>query len=250
MIETALGWTQRLVAISIALSAIELLVVRAAWSDTGVFRWSTLRQELAPRWSRRVLDPVFGARGFTIVVAAQLALALALPWVAHPAASWLLLVTTLAIAFRFRGSYAGGSDAMTVVVLVGLAIAPWSPRAGLGYIAAQLVLSYVVAGVGKLADPAWRAGRALPALLALPQYAAPARVRRLIERPAIARAASFAVLGFELGFPLALLGPVPAAIAIGLGLAFHVTNAVVLGLNRFVWAWLAAYPALIYWAVQ
>jgi hypothetical protein len=28
---------------------------------------------------------------------------------------------------------------------------------------------------------------------------------------------------------------------------FHLTNAVVFGLNRFLWAWLAAFPALLFW---
>lgn len=240
---TALAWTTRLAALAVALSAIELLLVRAAWS-TGPLRWATLRRELAPTW-RRLLDPAFGARGFTAVLLTQLALALALPWLAHPALPVALLVATLAVGARFRGSYAGGSDAMTAVVLVGLALAPLSPRAGLGYIAAQLVLSYVVAGAGKLADPAWRRGDTLPALLALPAYHAPAAIRRLPPR-ALA-AAGYAVIAFEIGFPLALLGPRAAAGAIALGLAFHLANAVVLGLNRFLWAWLAAYPALV-WA--
>jgi hypothetical protein len=53
------------------------------------------------------------------------------------------------------------------------------------------------------------------------------------------------VIAFECAFPLALID---ARLLSLLGIAFHVVNARVLGLNRFLWAWLAAYPALWFWA--
>jgi hypothetical protein len=31
-------------------------------------------------------------------------------------------------------------------------------------------------------------------------------------------------------------------------MTFHLFNALALGLNRFLWAWLAAYPALLFWS--
>ena len=34
-------------------------------------------------------------------------------------------------------------------------------------------------------------------------------------------------------------------ILLALGFTFHVVNAFVLGLNRFVWAWVATYPAIL-----
>jgi len=37
-------------------------------------------------------------------------------------------------------------------------------------------------------------------------------------------------------------------IALAIGAAFHLANAFAFGLNRFLWAWLAAYPALWFWA--
>ena len=35
-------------------------------------------------------------------------------------------------------------------------------------------------------------------------------------------------------------------LALGLAAAFHVANALLFGLNRFVWFWLSAYPSIIW----
>jgi hypothetical protein len=45
-----------------------------------------------------------------------------------------------------------------------------------------------------------------------------------------------------------MLAPRPVALAyLGLGIAFHLTIAVFMGLNSFVWPFLSAYPCLFYW---
>jgi len=252
---TATAWLARGGAVAAAIAALELLCVRHALSDTGVFAWPILRAELAtaPRWLRAIADRVFSYRGIMVVLAIQLASALALPWLAHPALPWLVFATSLLISIRFRGTYNGGSDAMLLVVMLALGLArsaPGSPlaAAGLAYAAAQLVLSYFVAGIAKLPDPAWRSGRAVPMLMRLPQYRAPAWATNVLSRPWVARCAAWSMLAFECVFPLALARPSVCVVLLICGAAFHVVNAVVLGLNRFLWTWLAAYPALLYWA--
>jgi uncharacterized membrane protein (DUF485 family) len=72
----------------------------------------------------------------------------------------------------------------------------------------------------------------------------------LSEHSALARAATLAVLAWECAFPLVLVLPAPFAyVMLALGVLFHVTNAVVMGLNTFVWSFVATYPAVI-WVVQ
>ncbi len=58
---------------------------------------------------------------------------------------------------------------------------------------------------------------------------------------------SWAILVFELAFPLAFASPIACTVLLCMGAAFHVANAITFGLNRFLWAWIAAYPALLYW---
>jgi hypothetical protein len=248
-----LSVSTRVSAAAVALQTLELLAIRESFSERGVWRFSTLDPELsalpAPlRWSRSCLS----YRAFLTLLGLQLAACL---WLLVRGPSALLLVplaVTLLVCVRFRGSFNGGSDAMTVLVLLGLSVAalfPDRPRAalgGLGYIALQTVLSYFIAGVIKLKEPSWRRGGALRSFFALPRYGVPAAARTLAAQPALGRAASWGVLVFECTFPLALLGPQVCAPFIAAALLFHLLNSALFGLNRFLWAWAAAYPAVFY----
>lgn len=253
----AVAWMGRGLAIAAAIAALELLIVRRALADDGVFAWPVLRRELAgaPRAIRAVADGVLSYRGTLVLLALELAAAVALPWIDHPAPAWIVFATSLAIAIRFRGSYNGGSDAMVLVVALAVALARSAPESrlaqgALGYAAAQLVLSYFIAGVAKLADPAWRRGTAMPIVVGLPQYQVSQRAQALLSRPLIARLAAWSMLAFECAFPLALAHRAVCIALLVFGAAFHLVNAIVFGLNRFLWAWLAAYPAILYWVAQ
>ncbi|HEY6880533.1 MAG TPA: hypothetical protein VI299_21060 [Polyangiales bacterium] len=227
---SALTWTARLLAWSLFLQAVEWWQARSLLRAS--FPWHIVRRDYGVRFEDRAWPGLVLAQA---VLAIALALSDAALW------PWSALVLALLHAARFRGNYNGGSDAMTLVVLLGLAIGrTFSAPAGLGYITAQLVLSYFLAGCWKLRDRAWRDGSALERLLALPQY----RSTPLVVPGT--RWLGYGVLAFECAFPLALFGlALPFA---ALGITFHAVNARVLGLNRFLWAWLAAYPALFYWS--
>lgn len=251
----ALSASARLSAASVALQTLELLAIRQSFSERGVWRFSSLSPELAalPPPLRWLALRCLSYRSFLALLAVQLA---ASAWLLargpSAAALLVLLLTTLLGCVRFRGSFNGGSDAMTLLVLLGLSAAalfPGRPRAalgGLGYIALQTALSYFVAGVIKLKERDWRRGRALAAFFALPRYGVPAAARALAARPALGRAAAWSVLLFECTFPLALLGPQLCGPLLAVALAFHVINSALFGLNRFLWAWAAAYPAVYY----
>jgi hypothetical protein len=121
----------------------------------------------------------------------------------------------------------------------------------LGWIAIQTLLSYVMAGLVKVRAPAWRHGEALSAFLSSPRYAAPLASRRLASSKSVMRFASLGVIGFELSAGLVLFVPEPVVLGwLGLAATFHLVNAWVFGLNRFFFAWLAAYPAVVYWAAR
>lgn len=236
-------WMARLASLAVVIAALELLVVRRALGEQGSFRWSILGRDYGPRL-RTLLTPVFGTRGITAILVLQLASGVALPLVAHPLVPAMAAATTLAIAVRFRGTFNGGSDSMLLVVLVALAL---PGRSGLALAAIQLVLSYAIAGLAKLGDPAWRRGTALATLVQLPHYAVPRALAPLLSGR-LGRVTAFAMLAFECTFPLALVDPAACTAYLAVGAAFHLGNAITFGLNRFLWTWLAAYPALMYWS--
>lgn len=246
----ALAWMDRLAGVAVALQTIELLAIRAAYAPDGVWAWSVLRREFAvfPRPVPKLLDLFLDYRGFLVLLGLRLGAALAV--LAHPHATALsfLFLTTLLIAMRWRGTYNGGSDYMTLIVLLALSVAhsfEGDPRVAAGalwYVAIQVCLSYFIAGWVKLKNPHWRNGRALSGFLGSSYYDAPKAWSRMTPR--LAFALSWGVILFECGFPLALISPRVCVAYLAVAILFHLANVYFFGLNRFLFAWGAAYPAL------
>jgi hypothetical protein len=243
----------QLLVVATLLQTAELIQLRPAWDDSGVWAWSTLSKEL-PAFLRIFLN----ARGFTGVLFVRVAASLILLLIPSQASLLaILFLTTWLIAIRWRGTFNGGSDSMTAVVALGLWLArvagdeAWLVHGALAFIAVQLTLSYFLAGMAKVRNPQWRSGEALPALFEISVYASPPEwVGKTLSDPRRARYLAWALMAFELGFPLAWLGPWICFPFLAAGIAFHLVNFKVLGLNRFFWAWLAAYPALYFWSLR
>jgi hypothetical protein len=252
-----ISWSFHLLSLAVLLQTLEMLSIRRSWSDHGIWRWKAIRREFRrfPSRSLLPLDALLSERGFHGLLWIRL-LGSLVALFSPPNAALLAMfcMTTLLIAVRWRGTFNGGSDTMTALVSFGLWIAvyfgetPWLARGGLALIAVALTLSYLVAGAAKLANPAWRKGAALGAFLRVPGYDQPPEwARRVLEDPVRARRASYLILAFECAFPLAWLHPAICAAFLCLGGVFHLANFAVFGLNRFFFAWLAAYPILLAW---
>jgi hypothetical protein len=80
----------------------------------------------------------------------------------------------------------------------------------------------------------------------LQQFGARSAVEFLAPRPRLRQGLAWSVMLAEAGAPLAVLLPAHGiALALVAGLAFHVANAACMGLNTFVWSFLATYPAVL-----
>lgn len=251
LLASTIVWMCRAAAVAAAINALELLVLHASWADRG--SWSA--PLLSGAWG--AWRGVLRARGFTVVLFGQLAGALVLALAPGAGlgclAAVLMAWTSWLAALRFRGNVNGGSDAMLFTILGGLAVAQLPAvsevvhEGGVLYIAAQLTLSYVRAGLVKAKEPTWWRGEALAAFLALPAYGVPAWVPRQLPRHALVlRVASVGVMGFECLAPVAWLNPVACLAVMAAAFAFHAATAVLFGLNRFLLAWTAALPSLWY----
>lgn len=164
---------------------------------------------------------------------------------------WAMLATSLWALHRFQGPYNGGADRMALLVLICLSAAHLVPdqamaELALAYLAAQLVLSYVMSGWVKIANPDWRSGTALCDVFRYSAYPVSEGLRAWAESPRILWAAGWAIMLFEVAFVLALAHPLALAAALVLAAAFHLANACLFGLNRFFWIWPAAYPSLLW----
>jgi hypothetical protein len=186
---------------------------------------------------------LFGARSALCVL---VILGLAAPWPLVGLAGLSLL-----ILHRFQGPYNGGSDRMGLLALWCLTLSRLAPTAQIqelafGYLGAQLVLSYVIAGGVKIVNPDWRSGRALRDVFQFSTYPVSEALRRWADRPRMLRVMSWAVILFELAFPLTLLTRETLIAGLVVAATFHLANACLFGLNRFFWTWLSVYPAILW----
>lgn len=176
-----------LIALASLLQSTEMLALRETTSDQGIWRWKTLRQDFGffPRPILRGFDLLLGYSGFGGVLWARWSLSagvlgLALISTAVPFLLLvLLLMTTVLVLLRWRGTFNGGSDFMTLVVLMAVTAAQFDPdseklrRGALWYIAIQTCASYFISGVIKIRKNNWRTGKALPGFLPSSFYETP-----------------------------------------------------------------------------
>lgn len=170
------------------------------------------------------------------------------------AAPWVLLglvALGLLILRRFQGPYNGGSDKMSLLILCCLTAARWLPSGqwqeyAFAYLAGQLVICYFISGQVKITNPEWRSGRALQDVFRFSAYPVSEALRAYADRPRLLWAMGWAVMLFEVLFPLALFSREALVLALFTAALFHLANACLFGLNRFFWIWLAAYPSLLW----
>lgn len=240
--ETALFWTSRLVLLSLFVQTLELIWTYRSWSEKGIWKFTTLKSEL------EAIFPIgkLGIRLLFSTVSIQVLLILRILIIAQAfiqpnAISFLfLLFSHLILCWRYRGTYNGGSDMITLMTLLGLSISysfteATSTRAfGLFFIAVHAMSSYFLSGVYKLKQVSWRDGTALTTF-----------IKKNWPRP-LMKILSLGVLCFEVGSPLSLVNLKLTYAFITLAFFFHALNAAFLGLTRFLWAWAATWPAILF----
>ena len=247
-----------LLGFSLALQSLEYLRIPKL---DRVNDWALLRQEIPtrPLGVRAVLDVLLTPRNYRVLMGLRLALAIGLmSGGLGLAGAVLLFAIALVLLLRWRGAFNGGSDFMTLVGLTGLLIAhtvgafkgmDWGWRAGLWYITLQSLTSYFMSGWVKLLHPSWRSGRALPQFLDTGIYG-PLAPHSAYRKPWLARTISWTFTVWEGLFPLALLDVRLAALFCTVAAVFHFLVFRFFGLNRFFWAWVATYPAMVWCAGQ
>jgi hypothetical protein len=238
---------------AVVLQTLEYFQIRSTFGSEGIWSWQVLKRDFLSL-SRPIFATFLSDRAFLLLLALRLCAALAAPFFEGGLLWSFLWFSTFAVALRWRGNFNGGSDSMMLIVLASLAVTELFgqenlavARVCLGYVATQTCLSFFIAGVVKIRKEKWRSGDALLGFLSSDYYAVPALLGNAFTRSQnLVRGASWLVILFECLFPLALAHPSVCFIFIGCALAFQLTNAVVLGLNRFLWAWASAYPALFW----
>jgi hypothetical protein len=224
-----------------ALASLEFLALRREFSAVGFYSGCA-----ASAWR---IVPLHLAR-----------VLLALWFALFPVPAWLTSVrlaalVALSIALtRLMPLGLEAADQMITILLAAQLLVSLAPgdqrvqRTCLAFVASQAVLSYSVAGWAKLLKSSWRSGSYLQGLLRTEMFGHHFAAR-LLANKSLAQQLSLALITVECAFPLALItGIHGAAILCVLVLCMHLANAYLLGLNLFVWAFGATYPAIVFTA--
>jgi hypothetical protein len=220
-------------------------------SDSKLVIWAAGRHLLKLFQSVRFLAAVLVLRLILAILMLPIALA-------SSARDWTTILWSMVIASSYidwrRRVGGDGGEQMTMLVLIVSAIdftlAPAESKGRMAamFIAAQSCLSYLAAGSAKLVSKVWRSGDALVSLLDTNTYGSARLVKVLRTYPLLSRTLNWCVIVAEIAFPLALVMPKTVCLLVlAVGLVFHLVNAMVMGLNNFVWAFAATYPC-VYWA--
>ncbi|CAM5273712.1 hypothetical protein [Streptomyces fumanus] len=168
------------------------------------------------------------------------------------AGSAVLAVT--GAAGRVRSPFGGdGADQLQQVINVVLAATgtfkdgEQARDVAMRALALETTISYVASGVVKLVSPVWLSGEAFTGVIRTHNYG-DQRVYRLVHRyPLLGRLVTWGTIAAEVSFPLVFVLPKPAARAyLGSMTLFHLGIGQFMGLNRFVLAFGATHPALLY----
>ncbi|EIE98531.1 hypothetical protein [Saccharomonospora glauca] len=257
--DRAFDQVERLTALGAAVSSLEYLASSRDFDRGELLSWDTARTRY--RWmtgrSAKALGAVFDKPGIQALFGLRVLAAATLlnPRASHAsktAAATYLATTNFAV--HARSPYGSdGSETVLTISLTSIALGRWfrsDPRARhacLWFIAAQSCLSYGIAGLAKLVSPVWRDGTAVRDIFRTRMFGHRKVFSFLRNRPKLARAVGMGTIVGEMAFPLVLVAPAPVARALlATGAGFHASNAVVMGLNRFVWAFLGTYPAVMY----
>lgn len=243
-------------AVGVVINALELLVDR---KDLLTFHdWNVLRtryRALSGRGLRPLEWSISSGNIFGFAIAMQAVAAICLVIYFHSAA-WAIGLCGYILAVRLllglRLTYGlDGSDQMHAIVWSGLLVFLVSPSVSiqdlaLAFIAAQLLLSYLTSGIAKLLSPIWRSGKAVGLIVRTESYGQK-DAYRLIERLHLSGPLSRGTMMLEVIGPLSILmGPKATTVFIGCGVMFHLGSAIIMGLNSFVWPFIACFPAVLY----
>ena len=255
----AMRATELLFGMSLVIQTLEYLRMGKFTANDAFWSWQLQRADIPNAPIRACLDVLFQPHVHQWHLWLRLLAAAALAW---QGASLPLIVFLFAgnllILIRWRGAFNGGSDFFTLVVLTGLLIAqvlgalghvPLGWEAGFWYIAIQAVTSYFMSGAVKLLRREWRNGSAMTIFLNGAIYG-PLSAKHPLRNKWLAMLGSWGFIVWEILFPFSLLDPRLAAVFCALAALFHFLVFWFFGLNRFFWAWLCAFPAIIWCSAQ
>jgi hypothetical protein len=246
----------RLLCIALFLTALEYVMIIRQFADDGIYSWKMIKLRTARSIRKLSPDMLFNKTGVFTIMALRIGGSIYLfinP--ISPATVYLLaIVVATSLLLAIRNPIGGdGADQMSAITSIALLITfifrdPKIAAVSLYFIAAQSIISYVIAGTAKMLSKKWRSGAAVFQIMNTESYGSE-RIAFYLHRssPVVSAVLSWNVMLIEGLFFTVLILPYPYCLVfLAWGLFFHAYNAIVMGLNNFFWVFLSTYPAIIY----
>jgi len=242
----------------VLVASVEDLALMRVFARGGVLDWGILELQnrlTAGGWTGRWAARVFGRRGMAVTAAVRgLAAGVMVAGLPGKAVAALMLgaIYLCLLSLTLRSPYGlDGAHQMYRICVGALflcqVVTPDSvaARACLYFIGVQAVLSYLVSGGSKLVSPSWRSGSAMIGIFSASLYGNRSFFNVLHAAPWLARLLSWTVIMFECSMVVApFVGARGCLILLASGVLFHVANAILMGLNGFVFAFVGTYPCV------
>lgn len=245
-------------AIGLVVTSAQVIANRALFGAGALLDWRAIRDWHGSGIGVRVVAAVVPAAPSGVVAVAALrgiaavAVIVAVVAGASPAAPLAgVVVANALLTLRIPAGLTGADQMANVVslaLLIGqLAGTPGAQAATAAFIGLQSALAYATAGFVKYGQPGWHDGSFIREIFSTRSLGQPAVARWMQRSGRLPALIGKAIVIGECAFPLVLILPPEAmVVAMGLGVAFHLAAAVIMGLNTFLWVFPATYPALLY----
>ena len=249
-----------ILSLGLIVTALEDLKNWSIFHSNGLLSWKVSR--LLFKWQTkghlsRIINFFLNDKAFKLnivlrIFASILLFLLTLMNIISPTLLLTLLLLNLFIAIRSPYGLDGAYQ-MYLVLLFALSIGSISgiysqiSSLCLWFIAAELIGSYFIAGIAKFFSSIWRKPYALNVIFSTRTYGHQFFYQWVQKNDAIAILMSWTVFLFEtLFFTVLIFPPEYSFLFLAIGASFHFFNAYFMGLNNFLFAFLATYPALLY----
>jgi hypothetical protein len=247
-----------LLAFGTLVSSLEIIAFRSLYSQGGLMAWETGRLRSVILLRSGMLHSILSEnrlRHFTtfrIVASIFLLVCVLTPLPSLIMVACILMLLSCAL-FSIRTPYGlDGSDQAfflisAVLTIYSIVDSPLIRNSVHLFLGVQLTLVYFTSGWCKLKARNWRNGTYLWKLFSTSYYGMQALGKFLENHKRFSHFASLVLVLFETLFFLFWLLPAPYCwlLLSALGI-FHVATAITMGLNTFLWAFLAMYPSTVW----
>lgn len=256
----------KIACIGIFLSSIEDILGYSTLKTSGLLSWTVgrlFRGKKGLKIAYPITDIVYSEKVFLFILTLRGVAALSiLIWPISSSMTgcisglYLLMLCLTIIVLRRSLFGLDGSQQMNFLIFFAITASslinsPFSKTVTLYFIAIQLIFSYFISGIYKLFSPVWRNGDALSGVFNNTIYGNKIIREALIRYPSINVGLSWGVFLFETFFFIIIFMPIKFVfLFLFLGFILHFSIMISMGLTNFLFAFLAAYPAVIFFIFE